>query len=580
MPSSVRRTSSQRSAPLMARNNSRGSTSQRTGNLPFTSKGTTPPPLNSQQDNPAMTAWTSQEQPYSEYTFQHQPLQLQRSTSQRKSELQQVPEMEDVGNFLNRSRNAVSIPSPSTLAPSTPYPNHRYSASYNPQISLTPSDSLTTATTRTSMSRSNSLCNDNVLEGIQMMRFSSNTSIATDDPLYNDQNTPFTSSLHSRRSSTEEQSLLLTGAGGASHVSQFSPSFPVASSAFLGEKMEKSQSNESTSSSSSSSSSRSLKRLQEQISTVVARPLMPKGYSEETLMSRGNSSHSMSRLGSKDGSDKVAISTKPAYSRPKHDRVQCKDCDGHPEGFRGEHELRRHQDREHKQMVKKFICVEPNDGLQHLKPILPLAKCKACNQQKKKYNAYYNAAAHLRRAHFKPKPSKGRGKQSRLDGDAKRGGKGGGDWPEMKELKCWMREVEEVATEYLTTDEQNAADADDDEESNDPDNDYYPQPTTLSSNNFDSGYLPDAPALPNTSMPNIHLNLDNTNIYDLQITFDLSGAHVDSSMFDGTANSFPYQSDPLLGLYQDPSSIAFLQSSSFVSPQDFSQFSHPGSFMQ
>ncbi len=174
----------------------------------------------------------------------------------------------------------------------------------------------------------------------------------------------------------------------------------------------------------------------------------------------------------------------------------------------------------------------------------------------------------------------------KLDGDAeKRGGKGGGDWPEMKELKFWMQEVEEVATEF-TTEDQDAADADDDEESNDLDNDYYLQPTTLPSNSFDSGYLLDTPAVPNTCMPNIHLNLDNTDIYDLQMPFDLSGAQqgrcldVDSSMFDGSANSFPYQSDPLLGIYQDPATTTFLQSSSFGSDQDFAQFSHPGSFIQ
>jgi hypothetical protein len=43
----------------------------------------------------------------------------------------------------------------------------------------------------------------------------------------------------------------------------------------------------------------------------------------------------------------------------------------------------------------------------------------------KQYGAYYNAAAHLRRAHFSPH----------------RGGKASGDWPPMSVLKDWMREV-------------------------------------------------------------------------------------------------------------------------------------------
>lgn len=138
---------------------------------------------------------------------------------------------------------------------------------------------------------------------------------------------------------------------------------------------------------------------------------------------------------------------KTNYQRPKHDRVFCKQCDSHPEGFRGEHEFRRHQDREHKSVVRKFICVQPKDEQKRQDPILPLSQCKACSQMKK-YNAYYNAAAHLRRAHFMPKP-KGRSK-NKLD-DSKRGSKIG-EWPTMAELKFWMKEVEEPAIEATIDD--------------------------------------------------------------------------------------------------------------------------------
>jgi hypothetical protein len=129
---------------------------------------------------------------------------------------------------------------------------------------------------------------------------------------------------------------------------------------------------------------------------------------------------------------------KTEYQRPKRDRLYCKQCASHPEGFRGEHELRRHIDREHKGMVKRWICVEPKDGLSHPKPILPLSRCKACHQEKKKYTAYYNAAAHLRRAHFKPK-------KPHRNGIEKRGGMTVQDWPPMVELKYWMKEIEVVA---------------------------------------------------------------------------------------------------------------------------------------
>jgi hypothetical protein len=49
----------------------------------------------------------------------------------------------------------------------------------------------------------------------------------------------------------------------------------------------------------------------------------------------------------------------------------------------------------------------------------------------------YNAAAHLRRAHFHPRP---RGRRNK--GDEKRGGKGGGDHPAMDYLRRhWMSEI-------------------------------------------------------------------------------------------------------------------------------------------
>jgi ubiquitin-protein ligase len=218
-------------------------------------------------------------------------------------------------------------------------------------------------------------------------------------------------------------------------------------------------SHESTSSSSLSSFRNKLQLLT-QNRMAAARPLMPKGDSGDTWMSRNPSLQSMTRLDLEDSSEKAAIS-KPTYQRPKHGRVFCQNCDGHPEGFRGEHELRRHQDREHQPLVKNWVCVEPTDGHDHPKPTIPLSKCKTCSQQKK-YGAYYNAAAHLRRTHFKPKTSK-RSKSSKGDSDEKRGGKRCGDWPPMSELKCWMKEVEEMATEYpLTACQQDEADASDD----------------------------------------------------------------------------------------------------------------------
>ncbi|KAH8789515.1 hypothetical protein F5882DRAFT_354269 [Hyaloscypha sp. PMI_1271] len=179
---------------------------------------------------------------------------------------------------------------------------------------------------------------------------------------------------------------------------------------------------------------RARSRLLEVVTKQTIAPLMPKGGSVDTPKSRGSPSQLMMRSES-DAYTKVGISSKHTYQRPKHNRVLCKLCPNDREGFRGEHELRRHVDREHKSIVKRWICVEPNDGLAHAKPLLPLSRCKACHEQKKKYTAYYNAAAHLRRAHFNPKMRRG--------DNVKRIGKSGGDWPPMSELKFWMKEVED-----------------------------------------------------------------------------------------------------------------------------------------
>ena len=180
-----------------------------------------------------------------------------------------------------------------------------------------------------------------------------------------------------------------------------------------------------------------IRRRQEQLAHGERR-IAPKAREETaaaaaTLSRLSSSDHSMVRVKSADGrfAEKYQIS-KTAYTRPPRAKVRCTLCNEHPEGFRGEHELRRHTDRSHTSVRKVWVCVDGSTDK------TMLSRCKAC-RARKPYGAYYNAAAHLRRVHFNPKD---KGRKTR--GSSERAGKGGGDWPPMEKLKRdWIREVEE-----------------------------------------------------------------------------------------------------------------------------------------
>lgn len=331
-------------------------------------------------------------------------------------------------------------------------PNLEWSQSSDGSTSpSTPSTALMTPVTQSSnaMSRQNSY-NPIFFDNAPMLRVQSDSSCML-PILSEDGVVPFSFNVESKTINNHVDSshfLNFTGPASEAFFSPASYSVPASAQALasspieqpdLAEDMRRSASTSSSSESTvsdasapSSTYSRQSRREREINAQAAARKIAPKTVdsSEETASSPSNAQ--MARIRSEDGSSKtVGVISKTPYVRPQHPKILCQHCSERPEGFRGTHELDRHIARAHAVRRKGYICVDHSSDKKFL------ANCKHC-RNKKVYGAYYNAAAHLRRAHFHPRKRGRKGKN-----DEKRGGIGGGDHPPMDYLKQhWIKEVE------------------------------------------------------------------------------------------------------------------------------------------
>lgn len=405
----------------------------RLGPSQSSSTGSSVPPLNLDADS------SNDDEPFSNYTIN----KARRTSGGRLPINIPVTEYDDPKDYYTRTD--------AKLSPTRPWPHHSHQPSKpmslsptqyipyatSPTFSHSPTATTVTGSTNptsmtsTGMSRQASHMGNSVCDGLDMLRLksqASNTSSSFESHGQNsqssvqaDDNLPFFNDAH----------LLDFTGGGVSHSSLTFPSRPSSST------ITPMATKQRTASTNPEFPSRSSPFSRTPPITQPTRQLVAKPETHTAPLSRSASSeHRMIRVKSADGSvkDKVSIAKAP-YVRPQHEKIMCPHCNQRPKGYRGEHELGRHINKAHSLTRTVWMCIDQSPGKKYL------SKCKACLRGKR-YNAYYNAAAHLRRAHFNPKP-KGRKGDTPEEEKIKRGGSSGGEWPPMDYCKMWMQEIRE-----------------------------------------------------------------------------------------------------------------------------------------
>ena len=337
--------------------------------------------------------------------------------------------------------NVLTTPNQLSLSPYA-YSTSPLSSSPFTDPIMSPVDALTDATS-VPLSRQTSKNTNSFSRGMENLRLGASMSRGPSN-MSNVSNHSFNAwpSPNMAREHSFDRSQLLSHAGGAASDSIASSEAPsdrtwTATNGMEHEQNIKMERTSSAESNAARFSRRSLEQVEASAREVVAAPEVKRTQSMSVSASGAYPtqlfSHDMNRTRSTESqNDKVAIERMPS-TRHVPDKIKCPYCDKKPHGFRSEHELRRHHVRAHSDKKTVFVAIDKDrKGF--------LNDCESCRTHKR-YNAYYNCAAHLRRKHFAKKP-KGQKRKGKLRPEEKRGGKGGGTWPAMDVLKTWMHEFE------------------------------------------------------------------------------------------------------------------------------------------
>lgn len=128
-----------------------------------------------------------------------------------------------------------------------------------------------------------------------------------------------------------------------------------------------------------------------------------------------------------------AKARKVSKGRKREEKRRCEICSTE---LSGDHEYARHFKLVHEVQGWRWQVIDPSEkGLMPQFPVrFGISQCKNC-QSNKLYGINYNAAAHIRRVHFKSTPS--------IKGGSK-GGSSGGAWPEIRYLEYYHMKLVHV----------------------------------------------------------------------------------------------------------------------------------------